>query len=148
MDQQTQNANEIEKQTAQTGGTTTAGNPAGTQSPENWLKRMRAPGMEINYSLQKRHIPDVSNAQGNGQNTGTAGRAGQSAGTPSPSPSGNAQDPTASIPGNGARDTMSCGGSCRVRYFDLAVGMAVALMACAMFKCCMGCCRCMKRKMF
>ncbi len=134
MNQETQNAQEINVEAAgQSGANGQSGATAG-----NWLKRMRAPGMELTYSMQKRHIPDVSSASG-----GAGGASGNTKNAGSATPSGGA----APLPEGGAQDVMACNGSCRVRYFDLAVGMAAVLVLCGMAKCWIGGCRCLK-KMF
>ena len=101
-----------------------------------WLSCLRKSGMSLTYSLQKRHIPDMDqpqSAQGC-QNGGHNG--GQSVGNGQNASSGDGNPQT-----TGTSDTMTCSGSCSIRYFDLAVGAMLVLTVCGILK---GC-RCMKR---
>ncbi len=88
----------------------------------DWIACMRKAGIALTYSLEKRHIPDMSRPD----NTSCGGSAS----------SGKA--PVGSI------DTMTASGTCRIRYFDLILGSMAILSACALIKCCCS----MKRKMF
>ena len=118
-----------------------------TSLPANvcgWLSCLRKSGMSLTYSMQKRHIPDMDqpqSAQG-GQNGGQNG--GQTGGQTDGQSDGQAQN-ASSGQGNqqsaGTSDTVTCSGSCSVRYFDLAVGAMLVLTVCGMLK---GL-RCMKR---
>lgn len=98
-----------------------------------WISCLRKSGMSLTYSVQKRHIPDMDqaqSAQSGGQTGGQSDQNGQNAS------SGQGSQQTA-----GASDTMTCSGSCSIRYFDLAVGAILVLSVCGMLK---GL-RCMKR---
>lgn len=104
-------------------------------SARGWLSCLRKSGMSLTYSLQKRHIPDMDqpqSAQSGGQNSGQS--QGNSQGNNTSSAQGNQQT-------TGASDTMTCSGSCSVRYFDLAVGAILVMTVCGILK---GC-RCMKK---
>ncbi len=111
-----------------------------------WLRCLRAPGMELTYSMQKRHIPDMDTEKQQAPGGQAGGKPAKgsnqspSAESSSTAATGNQADP------NGQPGSMQCAGSCRVRYFDLAVGAMVALAVGCMMKCMLGCCRCMKRK--
>ena len=101
-----------------------------TSLPANvcgWLSCLRKSGMSLTYSMQKRHIPDMDQPQ-SAQNGGQDGEKNAS------SDKGNQQSA-------GASDTMTCSGSCSIRYFDLAVGAMLVLTVCGILK---GC-RCMRR---
>ncbi len=108
----------------------------------DWLSCLRKPGMTLSYSVEKRHVADMDAPRAEprgGQmscsdkgNTNQSGNPGKSGGTRA----------------TGAADTMACSGTCAVRYFDLAVGGALILAFCGVLKCCLGCCRCVKKKMF
>ncbi len=99
-----------------------------------WVRYLRAPAMTLQYSMTKRHIPDLDAERQAMTAGGKSNSANASAGNP-----GNS---TANTPKDGI---MQMGGSCTVRYFDLALGAAVLLAVGAFIKCSMGCCRCMKR---
>ena len=104
-------------------------------SARGWLSCLRKSGMSLTYSLQKQHIPDMDqpqSAQSGGQNGGQS--QGNSQGNNTSSAQGNQQT-------TGASDTMTCSGSCSVRYFDLAVGAILVMTVCGILK---GC-RCMKK---
>lgn len=111
-----------------------------TSLPANvcgWLSCLRKSGMSLTYSMQKRHIPDMDqaqSAQSGGQTGGQSG--GQSDGQAQNTSSGQGNQQSA-----GTSDTVTCSGSCSVRYFDLAVGAMLVLTVCGMLK---GL-RCMKR---
>ena len=65
-----------------------------------WMKCMRKPALSMQYTLDKRHIPDMDD------------------------------DPTGSTPVKGANeDTMSVTGGFTIRYFDLAAGAMLLLLA-------------------
>ena len=99
-----------------------------------WLSCLRKSGMSLTYSLQKQHIPNMdqpqpaqSGAPSNGQNGGQG--QGNSQGKNTSSAQGNSK-------ATGTSDTMTCSGSCSVRYFDLAVGAILVLTVCGILKSC------------
>ena len=74
-----------------------------------WMKCMRKPALSMQYTLNKRHIPDMDD------------------------------DPTGQTAVKGANsDTMSVTGGFTIRYFDLAAGAMLMLVAGCMLKglCC------------
>ena len=87
-----------------------------------WMKCMRKPAISMQYTLEKRHIPDMDSE--------TAGKDGSPDQSKSPAP----------IKGANA-DVMSVRGGLTIRYFDLAAGMLILLTAGCIIK---GCC-CLKR---
>lgn len=108
-------------------------------SARGWLSCLRKSGMSLTYSLQKQHIPNMDQAQ-------SAQSGGQTGGQNGGQSQGNSQGKNASsAQGNqqttGASDTMTCSGSCSMRYFDLAVGAILVMTVCGILK---GC-RCMKK---
>ena len=75
-----------------------------------WMKCLRKPALSMQYTLEKRHIPDMDN------------------------------DPTGQTAGKDSNsDTMSVTGGFTIRYFDLAAGAMTLLLAGCMIKalCCM-----------
>lgn len=74
-----------------------------------WMKCMRKPALSMQYTLEKRHIPDMDD-----------------------DPTGQAQ-----VKGSNS-DTMSVTGGFTIRYFDLAAGAMTLLLAGCMIKalCC------------
>ena len=75
-----------------------------------WMKCLRKPALSMQYTLEKRHIPDMDN------------------------------DPTGQTAGKGSNsDTMSVTGGFTICYFDLAAGAMTLLLAGCMIKalCCM-----------
>ena len=75
----------------------------------HWMKCLRKPALSMQYTLEKRHIPDMDN------------------------------DPTGQKAGKGSNsDTMSVTGGFTIRYFDLAAGAMTLLLAGCMIKalCC------------
>ncbi len=106
----------------------------------NWLSCLRKPGMTVSYSLEKRHISDMN-----------APRRDSECGRMSSDQSRNASIGASRSDGDGkkigATDTVRCSGTCAIRYFDLAVGAALILTLCGLLKGCLGCCRCVKKKM-
>ena len=81
------------------------------------LRRLRAPALRVQYSMEKQFVPDLDAARGAASgSTGTGSCAGQS-----------------NTPG-----TMREQGSFTVRLFDLAVGSVLVLTAVCMVKCCCG----------
>lgn len=94
------------------------------QSPKlsplcGWIKCLRGPALSMQYSIQKRHVPDL--------NTDTAQQASGS---------------TATVGKN--TDTMDVTGGFTIRYFDFALGVLGLMMAGCLLK---GCCF-LKKKMF
>ena len=75
-----------------------------------WMKCLRKPALSMQYTLEKRHIPDMDD------------------------------DPTGQTRVKGSNsDTMSVTGGFTIRYFDLAAGAMTLLLAGCMIKalCCM-----------
>ena len=144
MDHQNQNQNENrDNQSNQAGGAvreasgassvpstgadellTLMGQSSKTCTLGKWMKGLRKPGLSLQYSLDKRHIPDMDGE--------TAGKSG----TPDQS------NPSAPIKGANA-DVMTVKGGFTLRYFDLAAGMLLLMVAGCFIK---GCC-CLKRMM-
>lgn len=92
-----------------------------------WLTCLRKPAISVQYSLQKRHIPDLDAAQ---SNTQSGAQNGAQKNTP------NAAQSAAITPGGRNQDTMGVNGDLTIRYFDLLAGM-LGLMALGCFlKCC------------
>ena len=85
-----------------------------------WMRCMRKPALSVQYTLEKRHIPDMDNDP-----------AGKIAGQASGGKSG------AGGKGSNA-DTVSVTGGFTIRYFDLAAGAMTLLLAGCMIKalCC------------
>ena len=81
-----------------------------------WLKCLRKPALSLQYSLQKRHIPDLDAEAGRGAASGQK------------SPSGGGD--SASAKGQNS-DTMDVTGGFTIRYLDLALGvMGLTLLWC------------------
>ena len=97
-----------------------------------WLSCLRKSGMSFSYSIDKQHVPDVDQMQSS-QNDAQNGN--QSSGQ------SNAQSGKQTNARGGASDTMTCSGSCTIRYFDLAVGAILVMTVCGILKSF----RCMKR---
>ncbi len=97
-----------------------------------WLSCLRKSGMSITYSMEKRHIPDMSKPRQDANTccASSQNRGGQDRGN----------DSSAKAPSNGqttgASDTMTCSGTCAIRYFDLAVGAVLVLTVCGILKGC------------
>lgn len=94
------------------------------QSPKlspfcGWIKCLRGPALSMQYSIQKRHVPDL-NAETSQQTSGTTSAAGQNS------------------------DTMDVTGGFTIRYFDFALGVLGLMVAGCLLK---GCCF-LKKKMF
>ena len=74
-----------------------------------WMKCMRKPALSMQYTLEKKHVPDMDD------------------------------DPAGQTPVKGSNsDAMSVSGGFTIRYFDLAAGAMLLLMAGCMVKamCC------------
>ncbi len=97
---------------------------AKTCTPGQWVRCLRKPALSLQYSLDKRHVPNMDD-----ETAGKNGCLDQS-------------DPSAPIKGANA-DVMAVKGGFTIRYFDLAVGMLLLLAAGCLIK---GCCR-LKRMM-
>ena len=70
-----------------------------------WMKCLRKPALSMQYTLDKRHIPDMDG------------------------------DPTGKIPVKGANeDSMSVTGGFTIRYFDLAAGTALLILSACVLK--------------
>ena len=86
-----------------------------------WLKCLRKPALSMEYSLQKRHVPDLDADSGQTSSAST---------------------PCCSCGQNS--DTMGINGSFTIRYFDFALGIVgLAIAGCLVKGCCL-----LKRKMF
>ena len=91
-----------------------------------WLKCLRKPALSMEYSFQKRHVPDLDKDVQGANQAGGQGNQG------STHPSGQNSD------------TMSVRGGFTIRYFDFALGVVGLAIA----GCLMKGCGCLKRKMF
>lgn len=93
----------------------------------DWLVCIRKPAISMQYSIQKRHIPDLDTD-----------------GAQTPAASGNASGDSAPQEKGVNSDTMGVQGDFTIRYFDLAVGaLAMVAVGCLIKTCC-----CLKRKLF
>ena len=91
-----------------------------------WLKCLRKPAISMEYSIQKRHVPDLDTDGGQSSKNGQK-----------PSASASAQ------PKGTNSDTMGVSGSFTIRYFDFALGVVgLAIAGCIMKGCC-----CIKKMM-
>lgn len=91
-----------------------------------WLKCLRKPAISMEYSIQKRHVPDLDTDGGQSAKNGQK-----------PSASASAQ------PKGTNSDTMGVSGSFTIRYFDFALGVVgLAIAGCIMKGCC-----CIKKMM-
>ena len=89
-----------------------------------WLKCLRKPAISMEYSIQKRHVPDLDTDSGQSAKNG--------------------QKPSASTQPKGTNsDTMGVSGSFTIRYFDFALGVVGLAIA----GCIMKGCRCVKKMM-
>ena len=102
----------------------------------NWISCLRKSGMSLTYSLEKQHVPDMDQPQGNSGGKQANEQSGNGSGSQS-----KGQKNDQSNAQGGASDTMTCSGTCSIRYFDLIVGGMLLLVACGILK---GC-RSMKR---
>ncbi len=112
----------------------------------DWVACMRKAGISLTYSLKKEHIPDMNAAPtGMAAPTTSGGRsAGQSDGQASGNAGGTCTGRSGGQAPVGSVDNMSASGTCRIRYFDLALGAMGIFAACMLVKCCC----CMKHKLF
>ena len=101
-----------------------------------WLKCLRKPALSMEYSIQKRHVPDLD---------ADAGQSGPSKQNKPSSQQGQTAPASAqNSPSGQNSDTMGVSGSFTIRYFDFALGIVgLAIVSCVMKGCC-----CLKRKMF
>lgn len=115
------------------------------QSPKlcplsGWLTCLRKPALSMQYSLQKRHVPDLdadAGCQGQADNAQSSG--GGQTGQTKPRAQSQPASPSAQKGKNS--DTMGLTGGFTIRYFDLAMGvLGLTLLGC-MMKGCM----CLKR---
>ncbi len=102
-----------------------------------WLKCIRKPALSMQYSIQKRHVPDLDaevccqGKSGNAQNGTNAQNKPSGQGSPSAHKGQNS-------------DTMGLTGGFTIRYFDLALGaLGLMVLGCVMKGCC-----CLKKRMF
>ena len=102
-----------------------------------WLKCLRKPALSMQYSIQKRHIPDLDTDTG-GQSSGNNSPSAQNP----PSAQGG-QSPSPSAKKGQNSDTMSLSGGFTIRYFDFALGVLGLMVAGCLWK---GCCF-LKKKM-
>ena len=178
MEQQNQNHNETARKSSAAEDRTTATALAATapaagtgegaswdqlmaQSPAlapvgRWLKCLRKPAISLQYSFQKRHIPDLDVAQSAAQSAAqeaaqsAAQEATQSAAQEAAQSAaqGAAQSAAqgAETAGKGQNsDVMDVTGGATLRYFDLAAGVVGIMLLSCLWK---GCCalkRAMKR---
>ena len=115
-----------------------------TLSPmSGWIKCLRKPALSMQYSLQKRHVPDLD-ADTEGQSQGASGTP-QSAQGGQSTQSGQSASPSSTPTKAGQNsDTMGLTGGFTIRYFDLAMGAFGLMMLGCLLK---GCCF-LKRKIF
>ena len=85
-----------------------------------WLKCLRKPALSMEYSIQKRHVPDLDTDSGTSGQSAPKAKKGQNS------------------------DAMGLSGSFTIRYFDFALGV----LGLAIAGCLMKGCGCLKRKMF
>ena len=76
-----------------------------------WIRCLRGPALSMQYSIQKRHVPDL-NADIAQQSSGTPATAGQNS------------------------DTMDMTGGFTIRYFDFALGILGLTVVGCLLKCC------------
>ena len=88
-----------------------------------WLKCLRKPALSMQYSIQKRHIPDLDTDTG-GQSSGNNSPSAQNP----PSAQGG-QSPSPSAKKGQNSDTMSLSGGFTIRYFDFALGILGLMVA-------------------
>lgn len=93
-----------------------------------WLACLRKPAISLSYTLEKRHVPDItasSNQPNAGQDGGKSSALSGSKGTSQ----GDSQGTCGCRCSSGVNsDVMQCTGSCTIRYFDLLMG-AMGLVA-------------------
>ena len=101
----------------------------------DWLVCMRKPALSMQYSVQKRHVPDLD------------AEAAQGGTTRAQEDSNGAQAKAGAVPSGAAgvnSDTMGVKGDFTIRYFDLAAGvLALTAVGCLIKTCCF-----LKRKIF
>ena len=85
-----------------------------------WLKCLRKPALSMEYSIQKRHVPDLDTDSSMSGQSAPKAKKGQNS------------------------DTMGLSGSFTIRYFDFALGV----LGLAIAGCLVKGCGCLKRKMF
>ena len=123
-----------------------------------WMKCLRKPALSMQYTVEKRHIPDLD-ADGAGKSDGTApdptgsdanSRHAVSPKGASPAPQGGEPTPAAQDSSRAPvchkgqnTDLMTVTGGFTIRYFDLAAGMLGILLAGCLLR---GCCW-VRRKM-
>ena len=157
MEQQNQNHNETARKSSaaedRTAAEPTATAPAaGTgegaswdrlmaQSPMlaplgQWLKCLRKPAISLQYSFQKRHIPDLDAAQRAAQSAAQSAAQGAAQSAAQGAAQGAAQ--SAETAGKGQNsDVMDVTGGATLRYFDLAAGVVgIMLLGCLWKGCC------------
>ena len=102
-----------------------------TLSPlASWLKCLRKPAISVEYSFQKRHVPDLDRENKKGGHTASGAK-------------NTASGSTESAKSGKNSDVMDVTGSFTIRYFDFALGILGMAIASCMAK---GC-GCLKRKM-
>ncbi len=108
----------------------------------NWIACMRKAGISLTYSLEKKHIADMNHPQASepsSSDNSTDARAGSQSGAqhkPRAGASPNSAVPQEANTPVGSIDAMTVSGTCRIRYFDLALGALGILSACCLIKCC------------
>ncbi len=139
-----------------------------------WIQYLRTPGVSLQYTMEKRHIPDMTaldcassggsaNSQkANGDKASATSKSGKNAAadtTPGDataglgeagSPAGAGCTCASGTAGSDTTDTtdvMQLTGTLRARYFDLAAGMLGIVAACCLIKGCLCGCRCLRKHM-
>ena len=124
------------------------------QSPKlapfcGWLKCLRAPALSMQYSIRKRHVPDLDTDTG-GQSGGSNTPNTQSTQSAQSAPNGQSgqnsqgQAPSPSAQKGQNSDPRGLSGGFTIRYFDFALGVLGLMVAGCLMK---GCCF-LKKKMF
>lgn len=114
------------------------------------LRRLRAPALHVQYSMDKQVIPDLDAARGTASDTGQSGTQAcspactqdsgqdtQSAGQPE-NIAGKEQNTVLCTAQSAAPCSMREQGSFTVRLFDLAVGGVLVMATVCLLKCCGG----------
>ncbi len=114
------------------------------------LRRLRAPALHVQYSMDKQVIPDLDAARGTASDTGQSGTQAcaqactqnrgqdtQSAGQPE-NIAGKEQNTVLCTAQSAAPCSMREQGSFTVRLFDLAVGGVLVMATVCLLKCCCG----------
>lgn len=102
----------------------------------DWLTCLRKPAISVQYSMQKRHIPDMQAEAAMGAQGGARAKSGGNAGSNSNGGNSAGGNTDTAVPGQ-TTDVMSLGGGFTIRYFDLALGALGLMMLGCLCKACM-----------